>query len=393
MQINKNYIFWPLFLALMLVGIFSHIIKERAIRQNLPGSELAVSGQNLGQVNKEIIHLDTPAVVRAIYLTSYSAGSSKKIDSIIELAKHSELNSVVIDIKDFSGYVSYDSSVPAVNDYKTERHDIKDIDGLIRHLHENNIYVIARMAVFQDPALVSALPDRAVQNKYTKKPWADRNGLSWIDPDCRECWSYYSDIAKEAWAKGFDEINLDYVRFPSDGSLDSMVYPFWPNTDNKIISRSQVLNDFFKHMRGELGDAKLSVDLFGFVTTKKEDFGVGQVIEDAFEYFDYISPMVYPSHYPNGYLGYPNPAVQPYEIVNYAMKEGGERLKLFKEKTGIQRPHLRPWLQDFNLGAVYTPEMVQAQIKATQDALGENYSGFMLWNARNVYTESVFQAK
>ena len=136
----------------------------------------------------------------------------------------------------------------------------------------------------------------------------------------------------------------------------------------------------------------MSVDLFGFVTTRKEDFGVGQVMEDAFEYFDYISPMVYPSHYPPNFLGFENPAEHPYDVVYNAIKSAGERLSVYKTLTNNKRPNIRPWLQDFDLGADYTPAMVSAQIKATQDALGDQYNGFMLWNARNVYSESAFGA-
>jgi len=305
------------------------------------------------------------------------------------LTNKSELNAVVIDIKDFSGYIAYDSDVPEAEEYQTERIDIKDIDSLLKKLHENNIYAIARMTVFQDPALVRARPTRAVQNRYTKRPWADRNGLSWIDPACQECWSYYAAIAKDALSRGFDEINMDYIRFPSDGDMSALVFPFW---DGKK-TRPEILNEFYKYMRKELGDAKMSADLFGFVTTRTEDFGVGQVMEDAFEYFDFISPMVYPSHYPPTFLGFPNPAEHPYEVIYHTMKSAGERLNAFYEKTGNMRPNLRPWIQDFKLGADYTQAMVEAEIKATQDSLGENYKGYMLWNARNVYHEGVFGKK
>jgi len=377
-KINKHYIIWPLCLAILLGISLAFLLKfgivEIKIRSKSEASEIKKVG------------ISTPETVKAIYLTSFSAGSLKKIDWLTELAQSSELNAVVIDVKDFSGYISYDSSVSASEEYKSERIAIKDIDSLINRLHDNKIYTIARISVFQDPTLVKAKPEWAVQNKYTNKPWTDRNGLSWIDPACKECWKYYADIARDASERGFDEINFDYIRFPSDGDLSALLFTYW----DKALTRPQVLNEFFKYMRSELGDMKLSVDFFGFVTTRNDDFGVGQVMEDAFEYFDYISPMVYPSHYPSGFLGFANPATRPYEIVFHAMKEGNERLKIYKEKTGNHRPNLRPWLQDFNLGADYNQTMVWAQIKATQDALGENYNGFMLWNARNVYHEGVF---
>lgn len=381
MKIDKNYIIWPLIAIPILVGIFlvSRHFAVKAINKDID-KELVVVKKTLS---------NPPDIIKAVYLTSISGANEKKINWLIGLANKSELNSVVLDIKDFSGYIAYDSGVADAEKYKTERIDIKDVDALIKRLHDNNIYVIARMTVFQDPALVRARPDWAVQNKYTKRPWQDRKGLSWIDPTCRECWSYYSAIAKDALARGFDEINFDYIRFPSDGDMSAIIYRDLPTGGDLNVVRPQVLNEFFKFLRTELGDSKLSADLFGFVTTRKEDFGVGQVMEDAFEYFDFIAPMVYPSHYPPNFLGFPNPAAKPYEVIHHTMKSAGERLAVFKQKTGNMRPNLRPWLQDFNLGADYTQAMVEAEIKATQDALGEQYKGYMLWNARNVYHEGV----
>lgn len=337
------------------------------------------------QLNQPLTEVPNP--LRAIYFTSSSAGNPKMIEHLINLSKTSGLNAVVIDIKDFSGYISYDTSVPEAEKYSTETHTIKDIDGLISKLHQNNIYIIGRMTMFQDPALVRARPDWAVRNKLTGGVWYDHKGLSWIDTTNQDAWKYLADIAKDAAGRGFDEINFDYVRFPSDGDLSIIVFPAW----DKTMTRPQVLNSFFKYMRRELGNTRMSVDMFGFVTTKKQDFGVGQVIEDAFEYFDYVSPMVYPSHYPSNFMGFANPAAHPYEVIDYTVKEGGDRLTAYYDSTQNKRAHLRPWLQDFNLGADYTSAMVASEIKATQDSLGDNYTGFMLWNAGNNYHEEVFR--
>ncbi|MBI2064489.1 MAG: glycoside hydrolase [Candidatus Yanofskybacteria bacterium] len=379
-KINKNYIIWPLIAAPILVGVFF------IFRQGVIGVK---SNQSAGLSEKKVLRISTPETVRGIYLTSSSGGSSKKINEVIGLAKSSGLNSVIIDVKDASGYVAYDSAVPQVEEYKIERIGIEDLGLLLASLRENQIYAIARMTVFQNSALVRARPDWAVKNKYTGRPWADHRGLLWIDPSNHEAWKYYSAIAKEIFAAGFDEINFDYIRFPSDGDMSALVFPAW----SEGLTRPQILKEFYKYLRSELGDAKMSIDMFGFVTTRTGDFGVGQVMEDAFEYFDYISPMVYPSHYPATFLSFANPAEHPYDIVYYALKEGSERLKIFREKNLNLHPRIRPWLQDFDLGADYTPAMVSSQIKATQDALGEQYKGFMLWNARNVYSEGVFGKK
>ena len=139
----------------------------------------------------------------------------------------------------------------------------------------------------------------------------DKSGLSWIDPAAKESWDYNIDIAKDALNKGFDELNFDYVRFPSDGNLKDMSFPFWDEETPKHL----IIRQFFKYLRQELSDAKISIDLFGLSTVSSDDLGVGQVIEDAFEYSDYVCPMVYSSHYAYGFIGFENPAEYPYEVV------------------------------------------------------------------------------
>ncbi len=330
-----------------------------------------------------------PEIIKAVYLTSSSGGNEKKINWLIDLAKKSELNAVVIDIKDFSGYVAYDTRIADVKKYKAERLDIKDIDGLIKKLHDHNIYVIARITVFQDPVLVRARPDWAVKNKYTGGIWYDRNGLSWVNPVASESWDYYIDISRDAVKRGFDELNYDYIRFPSDGDMTALVFQGW----NGKKAKADIIGEFYKYLRESLPEVRLSADLFGFVTTHTDDLGIGQLMEKAFAAFDYICPMVYPSHYPPKYLGFENPAVYPYEVVHTSMKGGIERLRKYKLEHPENQTEFRPWLQDFKLGADYTQAMVEAEIKATQDALGENYRGFMLWNASNNYHEGVLGKK
>lgn len=376
MYVNKNYILWSLILVPILVGPLL-IVRGGIVR-------LPVESDN-PKILKTLSN--PPDIIKAVYFTSISGGSEKSINHLIELANRSELNSVVIDIKDYSGYIAYDSNIPEAETYKTEKHYIKDIDGLINKLHANNIYAIARITVFQDPVLARARPDWAVKNKYSGGTWYDRNGLSWINPAASASWDYFASIAQDASGHGFDEINFDYIRFPSDGDMGAIVFPGWNGKEPKV----EIIGKFYKYLRQKLPGVRLSADMFGFVTTHTDDLGIGQLMESAFAAFDYISPMVYPSHYPPTYMGFANPAEHPYEVVNFSMKGGLDRLKAYKLEHPENRTEFRPWLQDFNLGAEYTPAMVGAQIKATQDALGENYKGFMLWNARNVYTESVFQ--
>ena len=240
---DSNYIIWSLVSIPILVGAFL------IFRQGIITLHYARIGDS-ALVGKYKTLLRPPDVVRAIYLTSTSSSDEKKIDWLINLAKNSELDAVIIDMKDSSGYVSYDSGVPDAENYKTEFIEIKDIDLLIKKLHENNIYVIGRMAVFQDPILARARPDWAVRNSFTGGTWYNHMGLAWIDPANREAWKYFADIARDIISRGVDEINLDYIRFPSDGNTDLMVFPAWTES----LTRPQILSEFYKYMRSELGE-------------------------------------------------------------------------------------------------------------------------------------------
>lgn len=335
--------------------------------------------------------------IKGLYLTSYSGASSVKIDSIIQFIKGSELNAVVIDIKDYSGEISYDSNIDIVNELKTDRNTIRDLPGVIKKLHENNIYAIARQTVFQDPELSDKKPEWAVKNSATGGVWRDNKGLGWMDATRKEVWQYNLKIAKEAISLGFDEVNFDYIRFPSDGKMSLMQFA---NLEGR--TKHEVMAEFFKYLHDNLKDepAYISGDLFGFTTERTDDMNIGQQIEDAALYFDYVCPMVYPSHYPSGYLNLDNPAAHPYEVVKFSISKGveslnpnkeviekstdadGQEIEIKKIITIPYRAKIRPWLQAFNMGAVYTPAMIDAQIKASNEQGGY---GYLLWNARNVY--------
>jgi len=324
-----------------------------------------------------------PDVIKAVYLTSWSAGTKRMINYVIDLAKTTGMNAVVIDVKDFSGEVAYETNVPEVVQYGASRIKIRNIDALLKRLHEEGIYVVARITVFQDPVLVKARPDLAVQSIGQEGMWADYKGLGWVDPVSPEAWNYTVNIAKDAASRGFDEINFDYARFPSDGDLKDMKFPFWDGQ----VSRQQIMRNFFAYLRENLEDIRISVDVFGLTTMNRDDLGIGQVIEDAYEYFDYVYPMVYPSHYAYGFLGYQNPAEYPYEVVSNSMTNAFARLQALRQAYPEKKfAQLRPWLQDFDLGATYDAQMVQAQVQATQEVMGGEFRGFLLWSPTNYYT-------
>ncbi|TSC66851.1 MAG: hypothetical protein G01um101472_622 [Parcubacteria group bacterium Gr01-1014_72] len=204
--------------------------------------------------------------------------------------------------------------------------------------------------------------------------WKDYKGVQWLDAGNHEVWEYIVRLAKESYTRGFDELNFDYIRFPSDGNMNDIFYPM---SEGRV--KAEVIREFFSYLRESLAgtSAILSADLFGMTTTNKDDLNIGQILEYALPYFDYISPMVYPSHYPATFLGFANPAANPYEVVKYSMDEAYRRASTTPLK-------LRPWLQDFDIGADYDAEKVRAQMKAVYDA---GLTSWMLWAPSNRYTK------
>ncbi len=321
-----------------------------------------------------------PSEVKAIYATGWTAGSSLRVDYLKKVIAETDANAVVIDLKDYAGAISYKTGDARISMYGGEENRISDIRKLVADLHANNIYVIGRITTFQDPVLAQKRPDIAVKDSKGNL-WGDNKKLYWIDPSAKDAWDYNINLAKNAFNVGFDEINFDYVRFPSDGNLGATVYPV---TDLKTTTKSAAVKSFFKYVRESLPGKTISADLFGLVTVNKDDMGIGQILENAFPYFDYIAPMVYPSHYASGFDGYKNPADYPYEVVNYSLASAEKRLAAAKAKDPSINAKIRPWLQDFSLGAVYDAEKVKAQITASKDA---GSVGWMLWSPKNIYTK------
>ena len=319
-----------------------------------------------------------PFYAKGFYVISWTANDEKKINQLIKLLKENNFNALVIDIKDVSGKIAYSSQVLQVKQWQTSEPKIKDIKKLVYHLHLLDIYAIARIAVLEDAILPNVRPDLALKDKYTKEPWHDFKGMTWLDPSSREVLDYHVALAKEAFDLGFDEVNFDYLRFPSDGKIENIAYQ-----DNIEKNKAEIIKNAFIYLNQHLKDkGKISIDLFGLALwhlDNDSDMNIGQRLIDALPYFDYICPMVYPSHYPSGFLGFENPAEHPYEIISANLK----KMELVKEKRPDWAMKIRPWLQAFNLGANYNKDLLKKQIKAVEDNGGY---GFLFWNARNDYT-------
>ena len=353
----------------------------------LEKNSAAVSGveRQTSQTKNEsdfvVTHIPTPDTVKALYMTSWVAGTKGLRDKLLQIVDETEINSLVIDIKDYSGTISFELSNPKLKDAEEIR--IPDIKEFISELHKKQIYVIGRITVFQDPLYAKANPEQAVQKESDKSIWKDYKGLSFVDAGSRDFWDYIVDIAKESHAVGFDELNFDYIRFPSDGNMKDVHFPISEKQVNEdpAYGKAKVLKSFFKYLRKELAGSGvvMSADLFGMASTNRDDLNIGQVLEYAEPYFDYISPMVYPSHYPKGFNGYQDVNKYPYEIVKFSMDSAVERM--IKASSSPQK--IRPWLQDFDYPVIYTEKMVRDQIRATYDA---GLTSWMLWDPSNTYT-------
>lgn len=324
-------------------------------------------------------HISTPEPLKAIYMTSWVAGTKDWRTELVDFISKTELNAIVIDIKDYSGYIAFDTGDEMIKSEESEEMRIPDPREFLDYLHEKNIYAIARITVFQDPVYAKKHPAQAVQ-RGDGAIWKDRKKLSFIDPASEQFREYIVRLSRTAERVGFDELNFDYIRFPSDGNMQDISFPI---SGNRL--KPEVLEDFFRNLRRDLADIgiPLSADLFGMTMTNTDDLNIGQVLERAELYFDYIAPMVYPSHYPSGWNDFTNPAEKPYEVVKIAMSAGAERM-LAASSTPTK---LRPWIQDFDLGADYDAAKVRAQIQATYDA---GLTSWMAWDPGNKYTRDAF---
>ena len=361
-------------------------------------------------------HIETPDSVKAIYMTSWIAGTpSLRQSRVIDVLDTTEANSVVIDIKDDTGKVSFITDDPLIEELGWSENRVSDMEELIKMLHDKGIYVIGRIAVFQDPYMAHKRPELAVKfASATSTVWQDRKGLSWLDASSKEYWDLIKRLSFASYRVGFDELNYDYIRFPTDGAVDDMYFPFSGErllTSSFSMERARIIREFWEFLdkdirhgkdplTGQKFEGKISADIFGMTTTAEDDMGIGQLLDYALPYFDYIAPMVYPSHFPNGYYGIQNVNAVPGTVISISMGEAVKRAEatstihllpgesqiasstLFTKKF-YDRNKLRPWLQDNDYPVHYTAEMVRAQIDASE-ALGLN--SWMLWDPANTYT-------
>ena len=321
--------------------------------------------------------------MRGIYLNAWASGSRSRVGSLLELARRTEVNSFVVDIKDATGYLSHRSEVPmALEVGATEEIRIRDLPGLLDTLEAEGIYPIARIVIVKDPLLAAARPELAIQDTASGV-WVDSKGIIWLNPYDRRVWEYHVAIAREVAEMGFPEIQWDYVRFPDapQSDLARAEYPGAGDTE-----RPEALRAFFEYARDELADlgVEVTADVFGVTTSFSRDVGIGQVWEEFIDVVDVALPMVYPSHYWTGSFGIDTPNAYPYEIVREALEDAVRRSSRIE---GAGRT--RPWIQDFTLGQPrYEGPEVRAQIQASYDV---GIDEWILWNPGSGYTEEALE--
>ncbi|MFH2062739.1 MAG: putative glycoside hydrolase [bacterium] len=377
--------------SLPLILLLAHEMSTERSRPSYPSERFASAAVRslVGPGDgTDAAHVATPDFVRGIYVSAATAGYRKRFDQLVDLVGRTELNSMVIDVKDADGSLSFEPESDSLRPYAAKRPQLGRIAEFTAPLRERGIYLIARIFVFQDPMLAESRPELAVA-RTGGGLWRDYRGIPWLDPASKEVWKYNVAVAREAYSGGFDEVQFDYIRFPSDGNIGTMSFPVWDRTESK----SEVMAGFFGHLDKELrvmSGMPISVDLFGLTMWQHEyDLNIGQKLSDALPHFNFVSPMVYPSHYPANFNGYPNPAARPFDVVYLNLLRGQElHERLAAEASAERLGTFRPWIQDFDLGAVYTPFLVREQMRATEEGGG---SGWLLWNARNVYTEAALE--
>lgn len=313
----------------------------------------------------------TPFAARAVHISGEAARD--RFDEFIDMAKTTELNALMLDLKDETGLVWYETANPTAIEVGAN-HDAYELEAAATRAHEEGLYVIGRIVLFNDPVASIRKPEMAVWDSAANAPY-NANGQYFLDPTDPDARQYGIDLAVESCSMGVDEIQFDYVRFP-DARSEAATFDLGVSEEVRMSAISTFLNDAMAALR-PMGCA-VAADVFGFITRDSADGGIGQRWEDIAMIVDVVSPMVYPSHYTTGWYGFDNPNDHPAEMVGNALADGMERLP--------RSVVVRPWLQDFG----YDVSQVRAQISSAE----EFGLGWMLWNAKSeVTTEALLPAE
>ncbi len=317
----------------------------------------------------------TPWDARGIYIPMGILRAPKRFWELIRLVETSPvLNAVVIDVKGDYGLIAWDSQVPLVKELENRMPTAINLKEVIPELHRRGIYLIARFVVFKDDPLATHKTEWAVK-RGDGTVWKDGEDLGWANPFREEVWEYNLALLEEVARLGFDEIQLDYIRFPSDGDLRAIVY----EEENTRETRTATIREFMRRFQERMSKypVKTAADVFGLTVwvVPGEDMNIGQRVEDITPYVDYLSPMIYPSTFIPGNLGYKAPNRMPYEVIYRSVRQAQQRV--------APGTHVRPWLQAY----WYDLPHMQIQRLAAEDAAAD---GWMFWNAAGYYPPELF---
>jgi hypothetical protein len=334
----------------------------------------ATVGKAAGTVAADSVHA-APSVVRALYVNRWASQSRRRMAKLIATADSTEINALVIDMKDEFG-LNYATKNPEFS--KNAGGSSKaNVVALLDTLKAHKIFPIARIVVFKDSVTARVHPEWTIR-RTDGSVWRDKKGLAWVNPYHHELWDYNIGVAEELVKLGFGEIQFDYIRFPEPyASLPKQVFP-----DSKDVTKPNALAEYLKEAKTRLNKlgVRSTADIFGLVTTVGGPLEVGQEWEKLAPNTDVLLPMVYPSHYPHGSFGINSPNAEPYQVITTAIKRARER----DAKLGIKDgEHVRPWLQAFTLGKPpYGAEQLRAEKKAVYDS---GYDGWVMWNPGSSY--------
>ncbi len=351
--------------------------------------EVNTKSDAVTDVFNDIIDTRTPTKVKGIYLTASKANST--IDELISLVDDTELNAMVIDVKDDEGRITYLMEYEDAIKINATKTYISDMDSLIDKLKSKNIYLIARVVAFKDPLLASKRPELALRN-YDGTIFKDKDGLAWVNPYKKEVWDYLINIAIKCAEIGFDEVNFDYIRFSTDSGMKQV--DFGEEAVNK--AKIETITEFVKYAYTKLRPKNIfiSADVYGAIINSAVDAKiVGQSYLEMSKYLDYICPMIYPSHYGDGYYGIKYPDTQPYELIIEALKSSYKVLSEISDQE--HKAIVRPWLQDFTASWLkhyikYGKDEVREQINAVYDS---GYDEWLLWNGAMNYTKEALMTE
>ena len=331
-----------------------------------------------------------PTKVRGIYISGPMSGSTELFQNILDSMEGTEINTVVIDFKDDQGRITCQIDSPVATEIGACRPYVKDIRSLISSLKERGLYVIARVVAFRDPYLAEQKPEWSL-HLADGSLYRDRQGMAWVDPYRIEVWDYLVEVGTAAKEVGFDEVQFDYIRFSTEGTMKQVVFD---EEVTKGRSKTDAITEFVKYAYENLASQGLfvSADVFGTIIDSEIDANaVGQIYTEMAKHLDYICPMIYPSHYGAGNFGLDYPDKQPYETVLAALQKSKTVMEQAAEADGhvSSQAVVRPWLQDFTASYLgegkyisYGYEEIQKQIQAVKDA---GYDEWMLWSAANRY--------